>query len=79
MIRNDIFEQKSVSQLIFIFSLPSICSLVLESVASMIDTAFAGHLGAMSASALSAMGILSPILSLLIAAQLIFGVSTSIV
>lgn len=79
MSRENIFEKKSINQLIFIFSIPTICSLVLESLASMIDTAFAGHLGAMSNDALAAMGILSPVLLLLIAAQLIFGVSTSIV
>ncbi|MDU2198874.1 MAG: MATE family efflux transporter, partial [Peptostreptococcaceae bacterium] len=79
MFRGEIFEKKSIPQLIFLFSIPTICSLVLESVSSMIDTAFAGHLGSISNNALSAMGILSPVLSLLIAAQLIFGVSTSIV
>lgn len=75
----NVFEEKSIKQLIVLFSFPMICSLVLESLASMIDTAFAGHLGSMSSNALSAMGILSPVLLLLIAAQLIFGVSTSIV
>ncbi|WP_018590243.1 MATE family efflux transporter [Terrisporobacter glycolicus] len=79
MTNENIFEKKSIQQLIALYSLPTICSLVLESLTSMIDTAFAGHLGSMSSTALSAMGILNPILLLLIAAQLIFGVSTSIV
>ena len=79
MSRENIFEKKSIQHLIILFSFPTICSLVLESLSSMIDTAFAGHLGENSSAALSAMGILSPILLLLIAAQLIFGVSTSIV
>lgn len=79
MTRENIFEKKSIQHLIVLFSFPTICSLVLESLSSMIDTAFAGHLGEKSSTALSAMGILSPILLLLIAAQLIFGVSTSIV
>ncbi|WP_419727026.1 MATE family efflux transporter [Terrisporobacter petrolearius] len=79
MTNENIFEKKSIQQLIALYSLPTICSLVLESLTSMIDTAFAGHLGSMSSIALSAMGILNPILLLLIAAQLIFGVSTSIV
>ncbi|WP_434799396.1 MATE family efflux transporter [Terrisporobacter vanillatitrophus] len=79
MTNGNIFEKKSIQQLIALYSLPTICSLVLESLTSMIDTAFAGHLGNMSSTALSAMGILNPILLLLIAAQLIFGVSTSIV
>ena len=79
MTNENIFERKSIQYLIALYSLPTICSLVLESLTSMIDTVFAGHLGSMSGAALSAMGILNPILLLLIAAQLIFGVSTSIV
>ena len=73
-----IFEEKSINQLIVLFSFPTICSLVLESLSSMIDTVFAGHLGNISTIALSAMGIINPILLLLISAQLIFGVSTSL-
>lgn len=79
MTNENIFESKSIQYLIALYSLPTICSLVLESLTSMIDTVFAGHLGSISGIALSAMGILNPILLLLIAAQLIFGVSTSIV
>ena len=79
MTNENIFEKKSIQYLIALYSLPTICSLVLESLTSMIDTVFAGHLGSISGIALSAMGILNPILLLLIAAQLIFGVSTSIV
>ncbi|MGL5346132.1 MAG: MATE family efflux transporter [Peptostreptococcaceae bacterium] len=79
MQKDSLFEKKSIQQLIIIFSFPLICSLVLESLTSMVDTAFAGHLGINSSDALAAMGILSPILQLLIATQLIFGVSTSIV
>ena len=79
MSNENIFETKSIQHLIALYSLPTICSLVLESLASMIDTVFAGHLESLSSVALSAMGILNPILLLLIAAQLIFGVSTSIV
>lgn len=79
MNRKSIFETKSISQLIVLFSFPTICSLVLESLTSMVDTAFAGHLRGISDKALTAMGIISPVLLLLIAAQLIFGVSTSIV
>lgn len=75
---NNIFEEKSINQLIVLFSFPTICSLVLESLTSMIDTVFAGHLGSISTTALSAMGIINPLLLILIAAQLIFGVSTSL-
>lgn len=38
MLRKNIFEEKLISQLIFIFSFPTVCALVLESVYSMIDT-----------------------------------------
>lgn len=79
MTRVDIIKEKSIPQLIFLFSIPTILSLVLESLTSMVDTIFAGHLGTISTYALTAMGILNPILLILIAAQLIFGVSTSIV
>lgn len=79
MNKDNIFESKSISQLILLFSFPTICSLVLESLTSMVDTAFAGHLRGISDKALTAMGIINPVLLLLIAAQLIFGVSTSIV
>lgn len=79
MSNENIFETKSIQHLIALYSLPTICSLVLESLTSMVDTIFAGHLRDLSSVALSAMGILNPILLLLIAAQLIFGVSTSIV
>lgn len=79
MSHEKLFENKSIQHLIVLFSFPTIFSLVLESVVSMIDTAFAGHLGSMSGVALSAMGILTPVLQVLLAAQLIFGVSTSIV
>lgn len=79
MTKENIFETKSIEHLIALYSLPTTCSLVLESLTSMVDTAFAGHLGSLSSASLSAMGILNPILLLLIAAQLIFGVSTSIV
>lgn len=74
----NIFEEKSINQLIVSFSFPTICSLILESLTSMIDTVFAGHLGNISSTALSAMGIINPLLLILIAAQLIFGVSTSL-
>lgn len=79
MNKKNIYETKSISELIVLFSFPTICSLVLESLTSMVDTAFAGHLRNIGDKALAAMGIINPILLLLIAAQLIFGVSTSIV
>lgn len=74
----NVFERYSVNKLIFMFSTPAIFSLMLESLTSVIDTAFAGRLGEMSENAISAMGVLNPLISMLIAAQLVFGVSTSI-
>lgn len=74
----NVFERYSANKLIFMFSTPAIFSLMLESLTSVIDTAFAGRLGEMSENAISAMGVLNPLISMLIAAQLVFGVSTSI-
>lgn len=74
----NIYESKSVCALIFTFSLPSILSLIIEIMTSVVDTMFAGHLGKISTSALTAMGLLSPILSIYIAFQALFALSTSI-
>ena len=60
------------------FSLPSIISLVLESLTGIIDTIFAGNIKGMSESALSAMGALNPVMTMLVAIQLLFGLSTGI-
>lgn len=46
--------------------------------ASVVDTAFAGHLGEISVDALTTMGLLSPVLSVYTAFQALFAVSTSI-
>lgn len=76
--KDNIYEQKSVHSLILYFSIPAICSLIVEIMASVVDTAFAGHLGENSVGALTAMGLLSPVLSIYIAFQALFAVSTSI-
>ena len=60
------------------FSLPSIISLVLESLTGIIDTIFAGNIKGMSEAALSAMGALNPVMTMLVAIQLLFGLSTGI-
>lgn len=75
---SNIYENFSDKKLIFIFSIPSIISLLLESLTSIIDTAFAGHIIGLNSEALEAMGILYPVLTILIATQLLFGVSNSI-
>lgn len=74
----NIYESKSVNKLIFTFSLPAILSLLVEIMTSVVDTVFAGHLGAASTNALTAMGLLSPLLSIYTAFQALYAVSTSI-
>ena len=44
----NIYEKKSVNSLIIYFSLPAIFSLIVEIMASVVDTVFAGHLGSIS-------------------------------
>lgn len=74
----NIYEKKSVNPLIIYFSLPAIFSLIVEIMASVVDTVFAGHLGSISVDALSTMGLISPILSIYTALQALFSVSTAI-
>lgn len=74
----NIYEKKSVHSLIFYFSIPAIFSLIVEIMASVVDTAFAGHLGETSVDALTAMGLLSPVLGMYTAIQALFAVSTAI-
>ena len=75
---DNIYEKKSINRLILIFSVPAILSLIVEILASVVDTAFAGHLGLISIDALTAMGLLTPVLNLFTATQSLFAVSTSI-
>lgn len=75
---NNIYEKKSVNGLILYFSLPAVLSLIVEIMASVVDTAFAGHLGSVSVDALTAMGLLTPLLNIFTAIQALFAVSTSI-
>ena len=74
----NIYEKKSIHSLILYFSIPAIFSLIVEIMASVVDTAFAGHLGEISVDALTTMGLLSPVLSVYTAFQALFAVSTSI-
>lgn len=76
--KDNIYEKKSVHSLILYFSIPAVFSLIVEMMASVVDTIFAGHLGEISADALTTMGLLSPILSIHTAIQSLFSVSTSI-
>lgn len=74
----NIYEKKSINSLIIYFSIPAIFSLIVEIMASVVDTVFAGHLGSISVDALSTMGLISPILSVYTAVQALFSVSTAI-
>lgn len=74
----NIYESKSIRALIVTFSIPAILSLVVEIMTSVVDTVFAGHLGATSVNALTAMGLLSPLLSIFTAFQVLYAVSTAI-
>ncbi len=76
--KENIYEKKSVHSLILYFSIPAIFSLIVEIMASVVDTIFAGHLGEISVDALTTMGLLSPILSIYTAIQALFAVSASI-
>lgn len=76
--KQTVYETKSVHSLILYFSVPAIFSLIVEMMAAVVDTAFAGHLGEDSVAALTTMGLLSPVLSIYTAVQALFAVSTSI-
>lgn len=75
---HNIYEQPSMNKLLLTFSIPAILSLMVEISTSVVDTAFAGNIGANSADALTAMGILSPLLAIFTALQTLFAVSTAI-
>lgn len=76
--KQNIYETKSVHSLIFYFSVPAIFSLIVEIMAAVVDTVFAGHLGENSVNALTTMGVLSPVLSIYTAFQALFAVSASV-
>lgn len=76
--KENIYEKKSAHSLVLYFSIPAIFSLIVEIMASVVDTVFAGHLVENSVAALTTMGLLSPILSAYTAFQALFAVSTSI-
>ncbi|WP_301109700.1 MATE family efflux transporter [Sporosarcina sp.] len=76
--KDNIYESQSVNKLIMTFSLPAMFSLIIETMTSVVDTSFAGHLGSQSESALTAMGLLSPLLAVFVALQTLFAISTAI-
>ncbi|MEG2673467.1 MAG: MATE family efflux transporter, partial [Ruthenibacterium sp.] len=62
--KTNIYENKSLTKLIFLFGVPSILSLMVEMLTGIVDTAFAGNLPSIGDSALSAMALLSPLLGI---------------
>lgn len=58
--------------------MPAIISLLLESLTSVIDLSFAGHIPGIGHDGITAIGLLSPILTLFVAMQLLFSPSTAI-
>ncbi|MFT9846700.1 MATE family efflux transporter [Aneurinibacillus sp. REN35] len=73
-----IYEKYSINRLLVSFSLPAIASLIIETLTSVIDTSFAGHLDNKSEAALAALGLLSPLLAIFVALQTLFAASTAI-
>ena len=78
IMEKNIYESKSILRLVATFSFPAIFSLLMEIMTSVVDTIFAGHLGTDSVDALTAMGLLAPLLNIFTAIQALYAVSTSI-
>ena len=76
--KNNLYESQSINRLIMTFSIPAIFSLIIEMMTAVVDTSFAGHLGNQSESALTAMGLLSPLMAVFVALQTLFAISTAI-
>lgn len=76
--RSKIFEEKSLNKLVLKFGIPAIIALMMEMITGITDTAFAGHIVGDGQSTLSAMAILAPLLSIFIAFQTLFSMSSGI-
>ncbi|PID06024.1 MULTISPECIES: MATE family efflux transporter [unclassified Sporosarcina] len=76
--KTNVYESQSINRLILTFSIPAIFSLLIEMMTAVVDTSFAGHLGSQSESALTAMGLLSPLMAVFVALQTLFAISTAI-
>ncbi|MGL4791079.1 MAG: MATE family efflux transporter, partial [Anaerotignaceae bacterium] len=75
---NNIYENKSLTQLIFLFGIPSVLALIIEMLTGVTDTAFAGNLPLIGENAISAMALISPLLSIFMALQTLFAMSSGI-
>lgn len=76
--KTNVYESQSINSLILTFSIPAIFSLLIEMMTAVVDTSFAGHLGSQSERALTAMGLLSPLMAVFVALQTLFAISTAI-
>lgn len=65
-------------KLVLVFCMPAIISLLLESLTSVIDLSFAGHIVGAGHDGITAIGLIGPILTLFVAMQLLFSPSTAI-
>lgn len=77
-VKSKIFEEKSLNKLVLKFGIPSIIALMMEMITGITDTAFAGHIAGDGQNTLSAMAILAPLLSIFIAFQTLFSMSSGI-
>lgn len=76
--KNNVYESKSLNQLILLFGIPSILALIIEMLTGVTDTAFAGNLPMIGESALSAMALISPLLGIFTALQTLFAMSSGV-
>ena len=76
--KTNIYENKSLAKLLFIFGIPSILALMMEMLTGIVDAAFAGNLPGIGSSALSAMALISPLLGIFTALQTLFAMSTGV-
>ncbi|MGL5152767.1 MAG: MATE family efflux transporter [Clostridium sp.] len=76
--KDNVYESKSLNQLILLFGIPSILALIIEMLTGVIDTAFAGNLPMIGESSLSAMALISPLLGIFTALQTLFAMSSGI-
>ncbi|WP_053984129.1 MATE family efflux transporter [Niameybacter massiliensis] len=76
--KDNVYENKTLNQLILLFGIPSILALVIEMLTGITDTAFAGNLPRIGESALSAMALISPLLSVFTALQTLFAMSSGV-
>lgn len=76
--KENVYENKTLNQLIVLFGIPAILALIIEMLTVVTDTAFAGNLPLIGASALSAMALLTPLLSIFTALQTLFAMSSGV-